>query len=65
MARHSNVPKDQHAELVLAVLRGTEKLEMLARRHQVSSNTLRRWRVESSSRLANSPADAVTEPSPP
>jgi transposase len=33
-------------ELVLAVLRGTEKLEVLARRHQVSANTLRRWRDE-------------------
>ena len=46
MARHSNVPKGQRAELVLAVLRGTEKLEVLARRHQVSANTLRRWRDE-------------------
>lgn len=32
--------------MVLAVLRGTEKLEVLARRHQVSANTLRRWRDE-------------------
>jgi transposase-like protein len=32
--------------LVLAVLKGTEKLEVLARRHQVSVNTLRRWRDE-------------------
>ncbi len=46
MARHSKIPKDQRAELVLAVLRGTEKLEVLARRHQVSTNTLRRWRDE-------------------
>jgi transposase-like protein len=46
MARHSNVPKDQRVELVLAVLRGTENLEVLARRHQVSANTLRRWRDE-------------------
>ena len=46
MARHSKVPKAQRAELVLAVLRGTEKLEVLARRHQVSANTLRRWRDE-------------------
>lgn len=30
----------------MAVLRGTEKLEVLARRHQVSANTLRRWRDE-------------------
>lgn len=44
VARHSKIPKDQRAELVLAVLRGTEKLEVLARRHQVSANTLRRWR---------------------
>ena len=46
MARHSKVPKAQRSELVLAVLRGTEKLEVLARRHQVSANTLRRWRDE-------------------
>ncbi len=46
MARHSKVPRGQRAELVLAVLRGTEKLEVLARRHQVSANTLRRWRDE-------------------
>jgi len=46
MARHSKIPQDQRAELVLAVLRGTEKLEVLARRHQVSANTLRRWRDE-------------------
>jgi len=32
--------------LVLAVLRGTEKLEVLAARHQVSANTLRPWRDE-------------------
>ena len=31
---------------MLAVLRGTEKLEVLARRHLVSANTLRRWRDE-------------------
>jgi len=46
VARHSKIPKDQRAELVLAVLRGTEKLEVWARRHQVSANTLRRWRDE-------------------
>ncbi len=46
MARQSKIPRDQRAELVLAVLRGTEKLEVLARRHQVSANTLRRWRDE-------------------
>lgn len=46
MARHSNVAKEQRVELVLAVLRGTENLEVLARRHQVSTNTLRRWRDE-------------------
>jgi len=46
MARHSKIPKVQRPELVLAVLRGTEKLEVLARRHQVSANTLRRWRDE-------------------
>lgn len=44
MARHSKIPTTQRPELVLAVLRGTEKLEVLARRHQVSSNTLRQWR---------------------
>lgn len=46
MARQSKIPPPQRAELVLAVLRGTEKLEVLARRHQVSANTLRRWRDE-------------------
>lgn len=46
MARQSKIPKAQRQELVLAVLRGTEKLEVLARRHQVSANTLRRWRDE-------------------
>lgn len=46
MARQSRIPPPQRVELVLAVLRGTEKLEVLARRHQVSTNTLRRWRDE-------------------
>jgi transposase len=46
MARHSKIPPAQRTELVLAVLRGTEKLEVLARRHQVSVNTLRRWKEE-------------------
>jgi len=40
MARHSHLPPAQRVDLVLAVLRGTEKLEVLARRHQVSTNTL-------------------------
>ncbi len=46
MPRQSNVPPAQRVELVLAVLRGTERLEVLARRHQVSANTLRRWKDE-------------------
>jgi transposase len=46
MPRHSNIPPAQRVDLVLAVLRGTEKLEVLARRHQVSANTLRRWKDE-------------------
>jgi transposase len=46
MPRQSNIPPAQRVELVLAVLRGTEKLEVLARRHQVSANTLRRWKDE-------------------
>ena len=46
MGRPSNIPPAQRTELVLAVLRGTEKLEVLARRHQVSANTLRKWRDE-------------------
>lgn len=46
MGRPSNLPPEQRTELVLAVLRGTEKLEVLARRHQVSANTLRKWRDE-------------------
>jgi hypothetical protein len=32
-ARHSHIPPAQRVDLVLAVLRGTEKLEVLARRH--------------------------------
>lgn len=46
MGRPSNIPPEQRTELVWAVLRGTEKLEVLARRHQVSANTLRKWREE-------------------
>ena len=46
MGRPSNIPLEQRTELVLAVLRGTEKLEVLARRHQVSANTLRKRRDE-------------------
>lgn len=46
MGRPSNIPPSQRTELVLAVLRGTEKLEVLARRHQVSANSLRKWRDE-------------------
>ena len=46
MARHSAIPAGQRTELVLSVLRGQEKLEVVARRHQVSTNTLRRWRDE-------------------
>jgi len=46
MARHSHLPPAQRVDLVRAVLRGTEKLEVLARRHQVRANTLRRWRDE-------------------
>jgi len=46
VARHSKIPKDQRVELVLSVLRGTESLEVLARRHGVSANTLRRWKDE-------------------
>ena len=46
MGRPSNIPPEQRTELVLAVVRGTEKLEVLARRHQVSANTLRKWRDE-------------------
>jgi len=46
MGRPSNISPGQRTELVLAVLRGTEKLEVLARRHQVSANTLRKWRDE-------------------
>jgi transposase-like protein len=44
MAGHSKIATPQRVELVLAVLRGQEKLEPLARRHQVSATTLRRWR---------------------
>ena len=43
---NSHLPPAQRVDLVLALRRGTEKLEVLARRHQVSANTLRRWRDE-------------------
>jgi transposase-like protein len=46
VARHSEMPAAQRTELVLAVLRGQETLEVLARRYQVSTHTLRRWRDE-------------------
>ena len=46
MPRHSQIPPAQRVDLVLAALRGTEELEVLARRHQVSANTLRCWRDE-------------------
>ena len=46
MPRHSNLTTEQRTELVLMVLRGVEPLEVLARRHGVSGNTLRKWREE-------------------
>ena len=46
MPRRSNLAAEQRAALVLAALRGSEPVEVLARRHGVSSNTLRKWRDE-------------------
>ena len=46
MPRRSELTPDQRAELVLATIRGQESLEVLARRHGVSGNTLRKWRDE-------------------
>ena len=39
MTRQSTIPAPEQPELVLAVLRGAEKLEVLVRRHQVSAPT--------------------------
>ena len=44
MPRQSRLTAAQRSELVLAARRGSEPLEVLARRHVVSSNTLRKWR---------------------
>ena len=44
MPRQSSLSIEQRAELVLSALKGVEPLEVMARRHGVSSNTLRQWR---------------------
>ena len=44
MTRRSDLSAQQRTELVLSALRGGEPMEVLARRHGVSSNTLRKWR---------------------
>ena len=44
MPRQSRLSAEQRRELVLAALRGSEPMEVLARRHVVSSNTVRKWR---------------------
>ena len=62
MPRHSKIPPAQRAELVLAVLRGTEKPEVLARRQQVSANTLRRWRDEFIAADQNHPSSVSLDP---
>ena len=46
MGRKSNLGNEERVEVVLALLRGEEKLEVLARRHGICANTLRRYRDE-------------------
>lgn len=46
MGKPNSLTVEQRAELVLSVIKGAEPLEALARRHGVSSNTLRKWRDE-------------------
>lgn len=46
MGRKSDLPVDARLTAVLAVLKGEESLEAIARRHGVSSNTLSRWKQE-------------------
>lgn len=46
MGRKSNLGKEERVEVVLALLRGEEKLEVLARRHGICANTVRRYRDE-------------------
>lgn len=72
MARHSPRPPAQRVDLVPAVIRGTENLEVLDRRHPVSTNTLRRWRDEfvaadrdDQRRAVHGPAGRSDQGSPP
>ena len=40
MGRKSNLDKEERVQVVMALLRGEEKLEVLARRHGICANTL-------------------------
>lgn len=46
MARKSALPVEARMTAVLAALRGEESVEVIARRHGVSSHTLLRWKQE-------------------
>jgi transposase len=46
MGRRSDLPVDARMTAVLAVLKGEESLEAVARRHGISSQTLVRWKQE-------------------
>ena len=46
MGRRSDLPVDARVTAVLAVLKGEESLEAVARRHGISSQTLARWKQE-------------------
>src|SRR5215469_11477246 len=63
MPKHSRLPVEERVEAVLALLRKEEPAAVLARRYQVSEQTLYRWRDEfieaGRSRLAKK--EGVTE----
>lgn len=46
MPKHAPQTPEQRAEIVLAYLRREEPTEVLYRRHNISENTLGRWRDE-------------------
>jgi transposase len=46
MPKHSRLPVEERVEAVLALLRKEEPAAVLARRYQVSEQTLYRWRDE-------------------
>ena len=65
MPKHSRLPVEERVEVVLALLRKEEPAAVLARRYQVSEQTLYRWRDEymeaGRNRLAKKEAGAGEE----